>query len=622
MTKHSLLAPSPHHLSALAVLTGLGLASEASAAPAFVDGPGITTEAICQYTGYEIEGAESRAGYVVDPVAQTPKLNQVTYIHAVVKNRNPCQTEDVGFDFFLPPGAVLAISQTFPVQCFIGNGQTGGAGEYCLQVPRTGYFGGLYFGSQTDLDPGWSFEIQVPVIFTQTIVNSPLRVITSSMWRDPTTPDAVVNVTAPYVPPIIMTPVPLPPVPPPPPPQPTPLPGTRGDDLALLGGSGQTLPVAFSNDNGAFTVTDFPVGDFATWARTANVKRLSGDFNRDGLTDYALVGGAGWASIPVAMSLGNGNFSITNHQVGQFGGWAASANVTPIVGDFDRDGDADIALVGGAGWGTMPIAWSQGNGSFTISNQWISTFAGLAATPGVRPIAGDFNRDGMTDIALVGPASWLTLPVAFSYGNGFFNVTNSNVYHSNWAGNFSFAYFAQGNAKVVTGDFNRDGMTDLAAVGGAGMNQVTLAVSYGNGTFDMVEVHEPVFASWAASPGVKILTGDFNKDGLTDLALTGVAGWASIPVAFTANYGTFQVTNYGVGSFGAWASTPGVRAVAGDYNGDGYTDIALTGGAGWGSIPVAFAAGGGTWQVTNGAVAKFPGLAADTSATVLSGRVN
>ena len=47
----------------------------------------------------------------------------------------------------------------------------------------------------------------------------------------------------------------------------------------------------------------------------------------------------------------------------------------------------------------------------------------------------------------------------------------------------------------------------------------------------------------AATPGVQVLTGDFNGDGRTDIALTGVAGWASIPVALSNGDGTFQVVN-------------------------------------------------------------------------------
>jgi hypothetical protein len=607
MTKHS-------SLTNLLVLAGLGLANEATAAPAYRDGPRADIGGICTGTGNAVTAAATRAGYIVDPVAATPKLHQVTYVHAVVSNINPCGGDDVGFDFFLPHGAVLAISKANPVECYIGNGTTGGRAPICLQVPETGNFGGYFFGYQAGLAPGWSYEVQVPVIFTQQITNSPLHIVTSSVWGSS---DAFVEVTAPF-------PVLPPSPPPPPPPQPTPLPGTRGDDLALLGGAGQTLPVAFSNDNGAFTVTDYPVGDFATHARTANVKRLSGDFNRDGRTDYALVGGAGWTSIPVAMSRGNGDFTITNAYVGSFGGWAATQNVTPLVGDFDRDGDADIALTGGAGWASLPIAFSNGNGTFDITNHYIPSFGGWAATTGARPVAGDFNRDGMTDIALVGGQYWNTMPVAFSYGNGTFNVTNSGVWYTGPGGYiWNFAYYASmSNVKTVTGDFNRDGMTDVALVGGDGWSSVRMALSYGNGTFQLIDAPAPGFASWATLPGAKVLTGDFNKDGLTDLALTGMANWATLPIAFTANLGTFQITNTPVASFGSWASTAGVRAVTGDYNGDGYTDIALTGGAGWASIPVAFAAGGGTWQVTNGAVARFPGLAADTSATVLAGRGN
>jgi hypothetical protein len=40
-----------------------------------------------------------------------------------------------------------------------------------------------------------------------------------------------------------------------------------------------------------------------------------------------------------------------------------------------------------------------------------------------------------------------------------------------------------------------------------------------------------------------VLTGDFNGDGRTDIALTGVAGWVSVPVAFSNGDGTWRVTN-------------------------------------------------------------------------------
>src|SRR5262245_10543132 len=43
-----------------------------------------------------------------------------------------------------------------------------------------------------------------------------------------------------------------------------------------------------------------------------------------------------------------------------------------------------------------------------------------------------------------------------------------------------------------------------------------------------------VFAAWAATSGVQIVTGDFNGDGRTDIALVRrEAGWTSIPVALS-----------------------------------------------------------------------------------------
>ncbi|MBW4450573.1 MAG: VCBS repeat-containing protein, partial [Spirirestis rafaelensis WJT71-NPBG6] len=113
---------------------------------------------------------------------------------------------------------------------------------------------------------------------------------------------------------------------------------------------------------------------------------------------------------------GDGTFTITNGAVGDFAGWAATSGVRVITGDFNGNGRTDIALVRqNAGWGSIPIAFSNGDGTFTITNGAVGDFAGWAATSGVRVITGDFNGNGRTDIALVRQdAGWTTVPVAFS----------------------------------------------------------------------------------------------------------------------------------------------------------------------------------------------------------------
>jgi hypothetical protein len=71
------------------------------------------------------------------------------------------------------------------------------------------------------------------------------------------------------------------------------------------------------------------------------------------------------------------------------------------------------------------------------------------------------------------------------------------------------------------------------------------------------------FAGFAATPGVQVLTGDFNGDGRTGIALTGVAGWTSIRVALSNGDGTFQVlnvTDQQVAEFAGFAALPGVTA--------------------------------------------------------------
>ena len=84
-------------------------------------------------------------------------------------------------------------------------------------------------------------------------------------------------------------------------------------------------------------------------------------------------------------------------------------------------------------------------------------------------------------------------------------------------------------------------------------------------------------------------------------------GWGTIPVASSVGDGTWNITNGSAPNFiSRWAHQSGVQVVTGDFNGNGLTDIALVRQEpGWGTIPVAFANGDGTWNITNGSAPDF-----------------
>jgi hypothetical protein len=147
----------------------------------------------------------------------------------------------------------------------------------------------------------------------------------------------------------------------------------------------------------------------------------------------------GWNTIPIAMSNGDGSWAITNGPAPSFiGDWADAPGVRIVTGDFNGNGLTDIALIRQTpGWNTIPIAFSNGDGNWTITNGGAPSFIGdWADAPGVRIVAGDFNRNGITDIALVRQTpGWNTIPIAFSNGDGTFRITNGAApsFISDWA---------------------------------------------------------------------------------------------------------------------------------------------------------------------------------------------
>jgi hypothetical protein len=337
-----------------------------------------------------------------------------------------------------------------------------------------------------------------------------------------------------------------------------------------------------------------------------------GSVNPDAFSDIILTGMAGAWTIPVARSLGNGNFAVWNETVSDFPSWASGSGAKAVGGDFDGDQMSDVAIVGMTGAWTIPVAFSNGEGHFFVTNSSVSNFPGWASTAGAKAVPGDYNADGRTDIALVGPSGWNTVPMAQSNGNGSFFVTNFPITNfATWA--------AQSGAKPVAGDFNGDHADDIALVGMAGSWTIPVAFSTWGGSFSVTNVSVADFPGWAQISGNKPVSGDFNGDGFSDIALVGAAGAFTIPVAYSNGSGGFTVANRSVANFPGWASQSGAKPVAGDLNGDGRGDIAITGMAGATTIPVAFAQANGDFLVTNMTVTDFPSWATNSGAQAVGG---
>ena len=370
--------------------------------------------------------------------------------------------------------------------------------------------------------------------------------------------------------------------------------GDGQSDIGLLGGDPSwwhTLPIAHANGAGGLRITNASTGsDFAHWAATPNVKALVGDFNGDHRSDIALLGGdpGWWHTMPVAFSNGDGGFTISNHSVGSFNAWANWANAKMLVADFNGDGRSDVALIGPQGWDTLPVAFSNGDGSFTVKNQPVGYFSAWAALPNVKVVTGDFDGNGKADIALTGGYGgnypWAFLPVAFSNGDGNFTVTSRILTGFN-----SFnGWAAPSTTQVISGDFNNDGKTDMALAGVSG--SIPVAYSTGGGNFTISTQATPHFGQWGALPGVKAVGGDFDKDGRTDIALAGVTAATGIPIAYARSDGSFLVGNVAAGPFQELAAMPGTTLLSGDYNSDGRADLCVVGGPG---LPMAISTSNG-----------------------------
>ncbi len=191
--------------------------------------------------------------------------------------------------------------------------------------------------------------------------------------------------------------------------------------------------------------------------------------------------------------------------------------VALVAADFTANGDQDLAVADDT-TNKVYIYLGNGNGTFTAG----ATLS-LSAPP-TAIITGDFNGDGLPDIA-----------VACTAGLGQ-STTSVDVFLNTGGGNFGTGEITTvetgatpyENVSLAAADFNRDGHLDLAVTDYTAQ-EVTILSGNGNGAFAA-----PITYNLPGSP-TAIATADFNNDTSPDLAVTTTYTDNSTGTAVTTN---------------------------------------------------------------------------------------
>ena len=253
------------------------------------------------------------------------------------------------------------------------------------------------------------------------------------------------------------------------------------------------IAVANGNSNDVSVLLGFGDGTFTEQARW-NVGRqplsiVTADFNRDGYLDLAT---ANSNSDSVSILLGTGDERLFQTAIDiDVPGAPDPASI--VVGDFNADGLWDIVT---ANHGDDNISVFLGNSDERIFH------ASAEFDAGENPYAlvtADFDRDGNLDLAA---------------------ISNDYIAISILLGNGSGAFFLMGQVEgvssaesLVVGDFDGDELLDLAV---ASFLDDRLMVLFGLGTGGFGE--RILLGREDPDEPDHLVVGDFNEDGLLDLA--------------------------------------------------------------------------------------------------------
>ena len=310
---------------------------------------------------------------------------------------------------------------------------------------------------------------------------------------------------------------------------------------------------------------------------------VSGDFNGDGIDDYATIYDVAYDTeedeeypITFDVFLSNGEYFEPMQD------WTTEPyfykdfdQITGrmVAGDFSGDGKDDIAFVcsnhlSDGTYQSYVFVFKSTGSSFESFQIWnmdhdnTDTFIG-------KIVASDFNNDGKDDISIVRD---ITTDEGRQNRIDVFKSDGSSFDREIW---YTGDYINDVTGNVYTGDFDGDGQSDIAAIYSNKVNgnkQTNIHIFKSNGMSFDSEIWYAGNYDIDAAMG-RITAGDFNNDGKTDIAAIYDSNNQPQIQVFRSTGASFGFSTWNTDDYISEAATG--RVFAGDFNNDGKSDISM-----------------------------------------------
>jgi hypothetical protein len=264
----------------------------------------------------------------------------------------------------------------------------------------------------------------------------------------------------------------------------------------------------------------------------------TGDLYGNGWNDLVV---ANQSDVTVSVLLNNGDGTFTVQDTPQVG-----QNPSAVaLADVDGNGKQDLIVANAGDW-TVSVLRGSGDGTFQAQHTFV-----VGSSPAAVALA-DANGDGKPDIV-----------VANADDNTVSVLRNTTAPGASAPGFASQQTFATGSspASVALGDFNEDGLADIA-VANQGDGTVSVLLGNGDGTFQEQVPYQ------VGSEPVSVAAADVDGDGHPDLVVANRSE-GNVSVLLGNGDGTFQDEEI----FLAGSQPQSVKVA--DVNGDGRPDLAV-----------------------------------------------